>query len=95
MIKNKEMIKKIEIMFEVDLFPYEKQFLDTLIEAEKHQKKLFFIIGRKNNRSCSRCLLLYTLYKESEILEKRIINGTSQKNPIGLYDAIKLGSDKN
>lgn len=95
MIKNKEIIKNIEEIFKIKLFSYEKQFLDTLIEAEKYHKKLFFIFGRQSNRSCSRSILLYILYKESKILEKTIINGTSQNNPTGLYDAIKLGGDKN
>lgn len=94
MIKNKKMIKKMETMFEINLFPYEKQFLDTLIEAEKRKKKILFFFDKKSSHSCSRCLLIYSLYKESKMLEKTILNGTSQNTPKGLYDAIKMGGDE-
>lgn len=43
---NFELINKIENIFDIKLFSYEKEFLDALIEASKQNKNVIVRVAR-------------------------------------------------
>lgn len=90
---NIKLINKIEKIFDLKLFSYEKEFLDALIEARKQDKNVVVRVGRHPKSNLSRVLLIYSLlidYHQEEILkeiENNILTGESSKKPIGLSQA--------
>jgi len=91
---NGELINKIENIFDIKLFSYEKEFLDALIEARKQDKNVVVRLARHPRSHLSRVLLIYSLLIDAyqEIVFKRIesniLNGESSKMPRGLNQAI-------
>lgn len=96
-MKNSKLINNIENIIDIKLLPYEKEFLDLLIEAKNQEKRLIVNVPRGSNFSLSRALLIYNCflnYNSEEIMksiEKRILYGESTKEPKGLIETIKKG----
>lgn len=98
---NIKLINKIEKIFDLKLFSYEKEFLDALIEARKQDKNVVVRVARHPKNALSRVLLIYSLLidYDREIalkrLESSILNGEVSKMPRGLsqsiIDAVKRG----
>lgn len=98
---NFELINKIENIFDIKLFSYEKEFLDALIEASKQDKNVIVRVARRPKSALLRVLLIYSLLidycRENALksLESSILNGEVSKMPRGLsqsiIDAVKRG----
>lgn len=86
---NKKLINDIERIFEINLFSYEKKFIDALIEARRNDKKVIIRSARMNRTSFSRALLIYSLYEESKLLEEKILYGNPNEKPKGLIETKK------
>lgn len=86
---NKKLINDIERIFEINLFSYEKKFIDALIEARKNDKRVIIRSARMNRASFSRALLIYSLYEESKLLEEKILYGNQNEKPKGLIETKK------
>lgn len=98
---NTELINKIENIFDIKLFSYEKEFLDALIEASKQDKNVIVRVARHPKSHFSRVLVIYSLlidyHREDAFkrIESSILNGEASKMPRGLsqaiIDAVKRG----
>lgn len=92
---NIKLINKIEKIFDLKLFSYEKEVLDAPIEASKQDKNVIVRVARHPKSDFSRVLLIYSLlidyYREDAFkrLENSILNGEASKMPNGLHSAIE------
>ncbi len=92
MIKNKEIIDRIQKINDIKLLPCEIKFLDALIEAKKQDKKIMLRLARQSSRTLDRVCLLYSVYPKplfpKIVKYKPKSNIVSNFNKTFVYDEI-------